>query len=81
MYTPGNRVHLRGALPSGSYPCTNSASGIDGCLGFARFAACFATDPEFDTADEFRQGEFVNLNATTGQLQVNTWSETKSSDP
>ena len=74
-YIPGNR-----ALVQGNLTCQATCPGVSGCIN-GRIRPCYATSEQFTTTDDFRQGEFINLNADGAQLNVNTWNETITADP
>jgi hypothetical protein len=77
-YTPGYRARVRSWSPEG---CQATCPGAEGCINNAYVDPCFATMGHFTTAEDFRQGEFINLNGVGDQLQVNTWEQTRTAEP
>lgn len=77
-YTPDHRACVTGTLD-----CTPTCNGVVGCVTESSRSPWHATTGVYSTSDEFVQGQFLNLNATTmgDQLQMNDWAETKISDP
>lgn len=60
--------------------CTPLCAGSSGCIGSAVITACYSGSC-FDTAADFNRGETINLNGANGQLEINSWNQTKVADP
>jgi hypothetical protein len=78
LWRGAHRVRITGTVNPN---CTPLCSGSTGCIQGPVITPCYATDSSFEITAEFKEGEFVNLNPSTDQLQINTWTQTKTADP
>jgi len=75
---PGERVRVLGnedlttpvACPVG-----------DGWITNANLSHCYPLCGTLTTTADFNTGQFINLNPADDRLQINTWSQTETSDP
>lgn len=78
LWRGAHRVRITGTVDPN---CSPLCSGSGGCIQNPVITPCYATDGAIDLTSDFREGESINLDPSTNQLQINTWTQTRNADP